>query len=103
MRCPSCLETGLSLVVEVNAPRTVRFAVAEPVGVADRGSAPVRLFDSRSGEHWDVQMEVYEDRAHAHRQFVDCPTCGPVECEVVLPDSLYRASHTYIINPEAGS
>ena len=103
MRCPTCLETGLPLVVEVNAPRTVRFAVAGAAAVAGRAATPVRLFDSRSGEHWDAQMEVREDRAHARRQFVDCPQCGPVDCEVVLPDSLYRPSHTYIINPEAGS
>jgi hypothetical protein len=103
MRCPTCLETGLPLVVEVNTPRTVRFAIADAVAVADGIKAPVRLFDSRSGEHWDVNMEVREDRAHAHRQFVDCPQCGPVDCEVVLPDSLYRPSHTFIINPEAGS
>jgi len=103
MRCPSCLQTGLSLVVEVSAPRVVRFATASGVGVAADGTPAVRLFDSRSGEHWDVTMEVHEDRHHTRRQFVDCPACGEVDCEVVLPDNLYRPAHTYIINPEAGS
>jgi hypothetical protein len=101
MRCPSCLETGFPLVVEVTAPRVVKFAVSN--GVATATEAPVRLFDSRSGEHWEAHMEILEDRAHAQRQFVDCPQCGPVDCEVVLPDALYQPSHTFIINPEAGS
>lgn len=102
MRCPNCLATGLPLVLEVTAPRTVRFAVDDGVAVAAGGEPAVRLFDSRSGEHWAVKAVVQEQPIRAQRQFVDCPRCGQVDCEVVLPHAISYDGRVVIINPEAG-